>query len=67
MLDQTLQDVEEEVRRLAMSMPPSDFGSHRAVQAIAKYCYDKMGEAVRDALRNPPRNNAVTDLERTER
>ncbi len=37
-------EIEEEVRQLAMSMPPSDFGSHRAIKAIAKYVSDKLIE-----------------------
>jgi hypothetical protein len=38
----TLQEIEEEVRKLAHSLPPSDFGSTRAIQAVAKYVQEKM-------------------------
>lgn len=39
---QTYDEIEAEVRKLAHSFPPSDFGSHRAIQAVAKYVHDKL-------------------------
>jgi hypothetical protein len=38
----TYQQIEDEVRALAMSMPPSDFGSTRVIQAVALWTYDKL-------------------------
>lgn len=39
---QPYEDIEAEVRKLAHSFPPSDFGSHRAIQAVAQYVVEKL-------------------------
>lgn len=39
---QTYDEIEAEVRKLAHSFPPSDFGSHRAIQAVAQYVFGKL-------------------------
>ena len=48
MIEQRYEEIESEVRTLAHSLPPSDFGSHRAIQAVAKFVYEKSLEAYRD-------------------
>lgn len=42
------EDIESEVRKLAMSLPPSDFGAHLAIQAVARYVHDKLQKARED-------------------
>lgn len=42
------EDIEAEVRRVAMSLPPSDLGSHRAIQAVARYVHQKLRTARED-------------------
>lgn len=42
---QRYQDIEAEVRKLAHSLPPSDFGSTRAIQAVALYVAGKLANA----------------------
>lgn len=42
------EDIEAEVRKLAMSLPPSDLGSTRAIQAVARYVYDKLQKVRED-------------------
>ena len=37
-----LKEIEAEVRKLAHSLPRSDFGSTRAIQAVAQYVCDKI-------------------------
>ena len=39
---QPYEDIEAEVRKLAHSYPPSDFGSHRAIQAITEFVVKKL-------------------------
>lgn len=48
MPDDTYEDVEAEVRKLAMSLPPSDLGSTRAIQAVARYVVEKLQKARED-------------------
>lgn len=38
-------EIEAEVRKLAHSLPPSDFGSTRAIQAVAHYVVGKLSAA----------------------
>ena len=38
----TYDQIEQEVRELAMSLPPSDFGSTRVIQAVASYVHLKL-------------------------
>jgi hypothetical protein len=45
---QTYDEIEAEVRKLAHSLPPSDFGSTRAIQAIARFVIEKIARE-RDA------------------
>jgi hypothetical protein len=45
---QTYDEIEAEVRKLAHSQPPSDFGSTRAIQAIARYVHEKLEKARED-------------------
>jgi len=40
--DETYDEIEAEVRKVAMSIPPSDLGSTRGIQAVAQYVYDKL-------------------------
>lgn len=37
----TYDEIESEVRKLAHSLPPSDLGSTRAIQAITRYVFEK--------------------------
>lgn len=48
MADDIYEDIEAEVRKVAMSLPPSDLGSHRAIQAVARYVHDKLRKARED-------------------
>jgi len=41
----TYEEMEREVRKLAHSFPPSDFGSTRAIQAITHFVFQKLREA----------------------
>jgi hypothetical protein len=43
-------EMESEVRKLAHSLPPSDFGSTRAIQAVTAFVFDKLREASRTDL-----------------
>jgi hypothetical protein len=45
---QPYEAIEAEVRKLAHSLPPSDFGSTRAIQAVAQYVYAKLKQASTD-------------------
>ena len=56
MIEQRYEEIESEVRTLAHSLPPSDFGSHRIIQAVAEFVYEKSLEAYRDGY-----NTAVLD------
>jgi hypothetical protein len=42
---QSYDEIEAEVRKLAHSLPPSDFGSTRAIQAVAAYVAKKLSDA----------------------
>lgn len=55
--------IEREVRALAMSLPPSDLGSTRAIQAIAEYVDRKLrGLPLREypPYERPPQQNAYS-------
>ena len=48
-MKQTYQEIEDEVRRLAHSLPPSDLGSTRAIQAVSRFIYTKLIEQGRNS------------------
>jgi hypothetical protein len=45
---QSYDEIEQEVRKLAHSMPPSDFGSTRAIHAVAQFVMSKLEGARKD-------------------
>jgi hypothetical protein len=55
---QTYDDIEAEVRALARSIPPSDFGSTRAIHAVANLIMQKL-EAVQAKLDEDKRLRAL--------
>jgi hypothetical protein len=67
----TLDECEGVARRVAMSLPPSDFGSTRAIQAFARALLDeicKEREACADVALNaclvPPDGGSPTEEDR---
>jgi hypothetical protein len=49
---QSYEEIEAEVRKLAHSLPPSDFGSTRVIQAVATYVEQKIKEAAERGRRD---------------
>jgi hypothetical protein len=43
--DQSYDEIESEVRKLAYSLPPSDFGSTRAIHAVSNFVLQKLEAA----------------------